>query len=212
MSNRALGLLGLVCTGAVLLAANSAQADEAVAPAAEPPATGAPASAEAPAKARRAEIPEEEEVDEDGVRFRGGVSGGGGGLFLENYTMGIGGFDGRVGVQINDLIGVYAQPQVGVYGGDLGGIGGIGGLAGASVVVDFTFLDQIFVGAGGGFAILNNPLAGELHLRAGGYPLMGYGEDGVRRKGLMLSADVRMFFLEGYVLLSPTASIGYEAF
>jgi hypothetical protein len=211
MSNRALGLLGLVCTGAVLLAANSAQADEAVAPAAEPPATGAPASAEAPAKARRAEIPEEE-VDEDGVRFRGGVSGGGGGLFLENYTMGIGGFDGRVGVQINDLIGVYAQPQVGVYGGDLGGIGGIGGLAGASVVVDFTFLDQIFVGAGGGFAILNNPLAGELHLRAGGYPLMGYGEDGVRRKGLMLSADVRMFFLEGYVLLSPTASIGYEAF
>jgi hypothetical protein len=211
MSNRALGLGGLVCVGAVLFAANSAQAEEAAAPAAEPPATGAPASAEAPAKARRAEIPEEE-VDEDGVRFRGGVSGGGGGLFLENYTMGIGGFDGRVGVQINDLIGVYAQPQVGVYGGDIGGIAGIGGLAGASVVVDFTFLDQIFVGAGGGFAILNNPLAGELHLRAGGYPLMGYGEDGVRRKGLMLSADVRMFFLEGYVLLSPTASIGYEAF
>jgi hypothetical protein len=65
---------------------------------------------------------------------------------------------------------------------------------------------------GGGGAILNNPFAGELHLRAGGYPLMGYGEDGVRRKGLMIGADVRMFFLEGYVLLSPTASIGYEAF
>ena len=211
MSNRTLGLVGLVCTGAVLFAANSAQAEEAAAPAAEPPATGAPAAADAPVKARRAEIPEEE-LDEDGVRFRGGVSGGGGGLFLEGYTMGLGGFDGRMGVQINDLIGVYAQPQVGVYGGDLGGFGGIGGLAGASVVVDFTFIDQIFVGVGGGGAILNDPFAGELHIRAGGYPLMGYGEDGVRRKGLMIGADLRMFFLEGYVLLSPTASIGYEAF
>jgi hypothetical protein len=155
---------------------------------------------------------DEEPTDDDGVRFRGGVAGYGGGLFLEGYSMGIGGAQGHLGVQINDLIGVYAVPQVGIYGGEISGLVGIGGLAGASAVVDFTFLDQIFVGAGGGFAVLNNPIAGELHIRAGGYPAFGFGEDGIRRKGFSIAADLRVFFLQGFVLLSPTLSLGYEAF
>lgn len=146
--------------------------------------------------------------DADGVRFRGGVSGGGGALILDPFTFGLGGVDGHLGVQINDLIGVYAQPQLGIYGGG----GGIGGLAGLSALVDFTFIDQIFVGAGGGFAILNSPFAGELHIRAGGYPVIGFGDDNIVRQGLMLGMDFRLFFVGGTVAIAPMASIGYEAF
>lgn len=147
--------------------------------------------------------------DKDGVRFRGGISGGGGALIFDPFgTLGIGGLDGRLGVQINDLIGVYAQPQLGVYGGG----GGIGGLFGTSALIDFTFIDQIFVGAGGGFAILNAPVAGEIHIRAGGYPVIGFGDDGIVRQGLMLGMDLRIFFVSGIVAVSPMASIGYEAF
>jgi hypothetical protein len=151
-------------------------------------------------------------ADEDGVRFRGGISAGGGGLFLNSFSLGLGGVDGRLGVQINDLIGVYAQPQLAIYGGSIGPASGVGGIVGGSGVVDFTFLDQIFVGIGGGGALINNPSGGELHIRAGGYPVFGFGEDNIRRKGLMLGLDLRLFFVSGAVLMSPTASIGYEAF
>jgi hypothetical protein len=41
---------------------------------------------------------------------------------------------------------------------------------------------------------------------------MGFGEDNIRRKGLMIGLDLRMFFISGAVLLSPTVNIGYEAF
>ncbi|HSC86167.1 MAG TPA: hypothetical protein VLC09_02810, partial [Polyangiaceae bacterium] len=90
--------------------------------------------------------------DADGARFRFGVAGGGGFLsgsdsFGGSATYGYGGMDLRFGAQINDLIGVYAQPQLGFYGAN----GGVGGLAGVTALVDFTFLDQFFVGVGAGY-------------------------------------------------------------
>lgn len=166
---------------------------------------------EAPAGAAAAEA-SSEGSDDDGVRFRGGVSGGGGALIGAGLTLGMGGFDGRMGVQINDLIGVYAQPQLSIYGGSAGFLSGVGGIAGGTAVVDFTFIDQIFVGAGAGYAVLNNPHGPVVHIRAGGYPLFGYGEDGIRRKGLMLGADLRLHIVSGEVFVAPMASIGYEAF
>jgi len=192
--------------------APSAAADGTAADAA--PGDGAAAPAGAPAAAAPADQPaaKVKDSDDDEVRFRGGISGGGGGIFLNGYGLGLGGVDGRLGVQLMDLIGIYVQPQLGIYGGSIGGATGIGGLIGGSAVVDFTFIDQLFVGVGGGGGILNNPAFGEVHFRAGGYPLMGFGEDGIIRKGLMLSADVRLFFVSGTVLVSPTASIGYEVF
>jgi hypothetical protein len=111
------------------------------------------------------------------------------------------------------MIGVYAQPQLGVYGGDVGaGLIGTGGLIGTSAVIDFTFLDQLFVGGGLGYAILNSPAGMELHFRAGGYPLYGDSQDRARRKGLMLGADLRLHFVEGYTFVAPTFNIGYEAY
>lgn len=161
-----------------------------------------PAPAEAPASAVA-----------DGGRFRFGVAGGAGLMSWEGPSFWYSGVDLRFGYQVNDMIGIYAQPQLGVYGGDAGaGMMGTGGLIGTSAVVDFTFADQFFVGGGLGYAILNNPAGMELHLRAGGYPLYSDSEVKARRKGLMLGADLRLHFVEGYTFVAPTINIGYEAY
>lgn len=158
MANLKSALVLLPVTGVMLFMSSHAAAQE---------------GEEAPAGAAAPEPPAEvssEGSDDDGVRFRGGISGGGGALIGAGLTLGMGGLDGRMGVQINDLIGVYAQPQLSIYGGSAGFIPAIGGIVGGTAVVDFTFIDQIFVGAGGGYALLNNPHGPVVHIRAGGYP------------------------------------------
>lgn len=215
-----LGFVGVAVVGASLFFSGSARADEAAAAppadaAASPPAAEAPAAAAPKTDAKPAP---KGEVDDDGVRFRGGISGGGGAMIFAAEgaglagTLGVGGVDGRLGVQINDLIGIYAQPQLGIYGGGVG----VGGLVGGVAVVDFTFIDQIFVGVGAGGGLLNSPGAAEIIVRAGGYPVFGFGEDNVRRKGLMVGLDLRTFIAPtaGVTIIgiSPTVNIGYEAF
>ena len=41
---------------------------------------------------------------------------------------------------------------------------------------------------------------------------MGDGKDGIRRKGLMLGGDVRMYFLSGITVMQVMGGVGYEAF
>lgn len=144
------------------------------------------------------------------MRFRGGISGGVGGEFVFGGTAIMGGVDGRMGVQINDMIGVYAQAHLSF--GSFGGVLGLTGTFTTTAVVDFTFLDQLFVGGGAGFGVFNNPTGPVVHLRAGGYPLQGFGENGIRRKGLMLAFDMRLGFITGDTVVYPMGSIGYEAF
>lgn len=173
----------------------------------EPTEVAAPAAApaEAPAATSSAN-------GDDGARFRFAVAGGPGMMFGDGFSLGYGGVDLRFGAQINDMIGIYLQPQLGGYGGSAGGTVGAGGLFGASAVVDFTFVDRIFVGAGFGAAVLNNPAGPELHLRLGGYPIVTRHDEKVRRRGLMLGMDFRMHFLSGLTVIAPTINIGYEAF
>lgn len=168
--------------------------EEAAAPAATPP--GKPTSA----------------AGADGARFRFGISGGAG--FLSGPVVGTGFYGGgdlRLGVQVNDLIGVYAQPQLGYYGASNSPIGG--GLLGASALVEVTVFDRGFVGAGAGYGIINSPSGPEVHFRLGGYPLVTRSDEKVRRKGLSLAVDFRLFFVQGYdMFVSPTFNVGYEAF
>lgn len=148
-----------------------------------------------------------------GGRFRFGIAGGAGPLSADNLDMTYYGMDLRLGWQINDELGVYVQPQLGYYkldGADA--LFGSGGLLGASIVADYTLFDMLFVGAGVGEAVLNNPSGMELHFRAGGYPLMGRNEKSGRRKGLMLGIDFRLHFVEDYTFVAPTFNIGYESF
>lgn len=151
---------------------------------------------------------------EDGARFRFGVSAGGGGWFADQFSAGLGGVDVRLGVQINDLIGVYAQPHLSFGVASVQKISGATGMFAADVLVDVTLADRFFIAAGGGFGILNNPVGGGPMFRLGAYPLMGKGD--ARRKGLMIGADLRLVFLsnagQGLTVVNPFFSIGYEAF
>ena len=136
----------------------------------------------------------------------------GGGAFVAGWNLGFVGFDGRIGVQLNNLIGIYAQPYFMLGYGERGDFKAFTGFAGAAAMVDFTFLDRFFAGAGAGGAILNNPGAGELHIRIGGYPLLGRGFDPARRKGLMVGVDMRVYFASGFQIVNVMGGVGYEAF
>jgi hypothetical protein len=158
---------------------------------------------------------------QDGARFRFGVAGGLGFLSGAGYSFTYTGVDLRFGVQLSDMIAVYAQPQIGGYwtkpesvniDGTSIPVSTGGGLMGASVLADVTLIDRFFVGGGLGYGILNNPGGPELHFRAGGYPLMGRNKEKARRKGLMLGVDFRLHFLKGATFVAPTFNIGYDAF
>ncbi len=191
----------------------------------EPAAAGEAAPAEAATPAPPAPAPaataggDTSNAVADGVRFRFGVAGGAG-FFTAASEVGTAkvsctyfGADLRLGAQINDLIGVYAQPTLGYYSAN--GSGGLaaGGLLGMAVVADATFIDRFFVGAGIGYTVYNNPGGVTPILRVGGYPLMSRSEQKARRKGLMLGMDLRFTSLEGLkTIVMPTFNLGYEAF
>jgi hypothetical protein len=155
----------------------------------------------------------------DGARFRFGVSGGFG-FFTAASEVGTAkvsctyyGADLRLGAQINDLFGIYAQPTLGYYSAN--GSGGLaaGGLLGLAVVADATIIDRLFVGAGVGYTVYNSPAGITPILRVGGYPLMSRSDEKARRKGLMVGADLRFTSLEGLkTIVMPTFNVGYEAF
>lgn len=175
---------------------------------------GNDSSEESAATAQPAESPppteaSSQQIDADETRFRWGISGGGGIVAVASQSLGYGGIDLRFGAQINDLIGVYGQPQLGFYSN--GGLG-VGGLVGATALVDFTFADSFFVAGGLGYGVLNNPAGFELHARGGWYPIVGGGQDEARRRAMMLGVDFRVFFLDGATAVSPTLSLGYESF
>src|SRR5262245_49725337 len=123
----------------------SLHAAEVLAQAPPPPAApGAPAAAPAAAAA-----------DKDGARFRGGVSLVGGTMAISDYSGFLAGVDGRLGVQINDMIGVYAVPSLTFGPISVGPVSSVIGVLSATGVADVTLIDQIYVGGGGGFGIVN---------------------------------------------------------
>lgn len=187
-------------------AADAAPA-EATAPATPAPATAAAAGADA------------SKPVVDGMRFRFGVAGGIGFFSAQAESGGpkvsctYYGADLRLGAQINDLIGVYAQPTLGYYSADVSGTLAAGGLLGMAVVADATIIDRFFVGAGIGYTVYNSPAGVTPILRVGGYPLMSRSDQKARRKGLMLGVDLRFTSLEGIkTIVMPTFNLGYEAF
>jgi hypothetical protein len=208
----------------VLTASTIAQAQEA-----EPEGTGTPPAAEAAAKAEAATPPapaasaaaggDTKSAVVDGLRFRFGVAGGIG-FFTAASEAGNAevsctyyGADLRLGAQINDLFGVYAQPTLGYYSADVAGTLAAGGLLGMAVVADATVIDRFFLGAGIGYTVYNSPAGVTPILRVGGYPLMSRSDQKARRKGLMLGMDLRFTSLEGLkTIVMPTFNLGYEAF
>jgi hypothetical protein len=206
--NTALALLFVT-----LVAASSAKAQEAMegveaSPAPAPDPASAPDAAAAPA-------PEAA----DGGRFRFGINGTVG---LESVSSGgssvsgaMYGLDLRFGWQFSHMLAIYAQPHLSfgsLSGGSGTGVSGFTGTFVGTIMGELTFLDRFFAGAGLGYGVFNNPSGFALDFKAGGYPLMGHGENGIRRKGLMVGLDFRPVFLSGATGILVMGCVGYESF
>lgn len=194
------------------------------------------ASSGAAAAQEPAQAPPAAEEKTDGARFRGGIRGEGGVLVAPDPGEALPAFgvQGHIGAQINDLVGVYWAPSLDIIVGSVGGVN-----LGSAVLVDFTLDDTIQLGAGpdvGAFAAIggdSNSVSGAGGALYGGrlhfayFPVVGDGEDGIRRKGLALGLDVRMLVGDvGFAtvstaggtasastfLVAPMAFLGYEAF
>lgn len=158
----------------------------------------------------------------------------------DGATAGVSGVRGQLGVQINDLVGIYAAPFFDIMFGDVGGVS-----IGSALMVDFTLMDN-FLTVGGGAAVgaflgLGADTSGTTgtvsglagagmggRIRVAVNPIVKRGLDGVRRKALTIAAS--MDILSGgaadgtagtdgsasggasSVILSPTVSIAYQAF
>lgn len=152
----------------------------------------------------------------DGPRFRWGISAAGG---LEKVSVVSGpmfGLDSRLGLQLNDLLGFYAQAHLsfGSLSTAAGGIGitGFTGTFSVAGMAEATLIDRFFAGAGVGWGLLNNPNGFMFQARLGGYPLMSRAAGGARRRGLMVGADLRTIFVDGATGILVLGSVGYEAF
>ncbi len=174
----------------------------------------------------------------DGVRFRGGIALEGGALLPNGVSLGAIGPQGQIGVQINHLVGVYAVPAFDILFGPAGGVDFT-----FAVMADFTILnDQLTVGAGldsGVYAALGSSgtsaagaagaqYGARLHAAWNAYLVRG--ENGIRRKALVVGLDLR--FLVGPeaaastngnggvtgsgsadgLVFSPMVTVGYQAF
>jgi hypothetical protein len=154
----------------------------------------------------------------DHSRFRGAIVATAG---IEKVSVGntdlsatMFGVEGRLGLQLNNTIGVYAQPYL-AFGSFGDGIFGATGTFATTVVGDYTLGDRLSLGGGLGYGYYNNPSGPVFHARAGFYPLVGHAAaDAARRKGLVIGADFRYFALgQGYTgTYLVTLGLGYEKF
>lgn len=157
-------------------------------------------------------------VAADGARFRAGISMGGGIEKVSIASGGMFGIDGRLGLQLNDLLGFYVQPHLSfgslsVDPGMTGGVGVSGGTGTFSIaaMAEATLVDRFFGGVGFGYGVLNNPSGPMVQARAGGY-LTSSRDEGIRRKGLMLGVDMRAIFVDGATGYLVLGSIGWEKY
>lgn len=184
-------------------------------------------------------IPSVALAEDDGARFRGGVALQGGLMAIPDAETNLGavGVSGEIGVQINNLVGLYWVPHFDVLFGSAGGVNLV-----SALMVDFTFADDLLtVGVGpdiGLFAAIgvdtSNVSASALgganyggRLRFQVHPVVGDGEDGIRRKAFSIGLDTRLMggpvagasvgpnevsaTVTGFYV-QPMLTIGYTAF
>ena len=151
---------------------------------------------------------------QDGPRFRFGFAGGGGGEFVDGLSAFLVGVDFRLGMQINDMIGVYVQPHMsfGSFGRGASRLAGTTGVFSVAAMVDLTLAERFFAGAGFGYGVINNPSGPMLALRGGFYPVVSRSEVAPRRKALSLSFEFRTTFIGLGPVVQVMGMIGYEAF
>ena len=153
------------------------------------------------------------EKPKDGMRFRFGINATAGLELVDPAAGPMFGIDARLGLQLNNMIAVYAQPHLSFGSLGVGPISGGTGTIALDVLGEVTIDDFFFVGGGFGLGVFNNPSGLALEARAGVYPLMSHDSDGVGRSGLMVGFDTRIVFLGGgFTGFMFMGQVGYEIF
>lgn len=161
----------------------------------------------------------------DGVRFRGGGALVFGALvFPDVGIVGIGGFEGALGVQFNHVVGLYVAPELDLAFSDVRGVA-----VSAAAIVDFTIAHVFTIGLG--------PEAAAYAGAADDVDGAGYGgrlrlsvqptgfHKGARRVAVTIGFDLRVLSMDGRLeaegahttpvtglAISPNLAIGMQAF
>jgi hypothetical protein len=122
------------------------------------------------------------------------------------------GVDWRIGAQVNEHLGAYLHTHLSLGTAQIGGASGYTGNFAAAIVGEYTLPAGFFVGAGGGYGVLNNPSGPLAELRAGWYPFEATGPGKSRR--LNVAVDARWYFAGPNIgtVTHLAVSIGYDRF
>jgi hypothetical protein len=122
------------------------------------------------------------------------------------------GVDWRIGAKITDALAAYLHTHLSFGTVSFGGGSGVTGNFAAALIGEYTLPKRIFVGAGGGYGVLNNPSGPLAQARVGWYPFEKTSEGKARR--LNVAFDARFYFPgEAIGTVSHYAlSLGYDRF
>ena len=122
------------------------------------------------------------------------------------------GVDWRIGAHINDMLSIYLHTHLSLGTAKIGAASGVTGNFATAVIAEYTLAQKLFVGAGGGYGVLNNPSGPLAEARVGWYPFKTTSEGKARR--LNLAIDAR-WYLAGDAIGTVTQialSLGYDRF
>jgi hypothetical protein len=144
------------------------------------------------------------------VRFRGGIAAGPTVIVVPD-VLGGGGLRARLGIQINDALGLHADPSVVAFANN----GELGMLAGLAFMGDVTVGDVLTAGAGPSLQAVadgNGNFGIGPRVSVGVHLLGDRGADRVRRTSLFLAVEADLLFGPPEPLVAPSLLLGYEAF
>lgn len=124
------------------------------------------------------------------------------------------GVDWRIGVQLKKELGVYVNSHLSFGSISTNATKGYTGNFAAAITGEYTLPMRLFVGAGAGYGVLNNPSGPLVGLRVGYYPFEKTSTGKARR--LNVALDTRLYFVsagaESITMKHIAISIGYDRF
>jgi hypothetical protein len=123
------------------------------------------------------------------------------------------GVDWRIGARVSEPISVYVHSHISFGSATEGnGASGVTATLATALIGEYMLPSRLFVGAGGGYGVLNNPSGPLLQARVGYYPFATRSAGKARR--LNIALDYRAIFAnQGYGTVNHVAvSLGYDRF
>lgn len=124
------------------------------------------------------------------------------------------GVDWRIGMQINKAIGVYLHSHLSLGSISNNNVSGYTGNFATAITGEYTLPMRVFLAAGAGYGVLNNPSGPLVGFRVGYYPFETTSSEKARR--LNIALDTRLYFVsagaESITMKHIAVSIGYDRF